>query len=131
MYTDHTIDIIDSPVTYLNPPTDIIAHPTPFTTTFTTRRLCQLDLKHRPTKRYACPLILASRQPSGDLLNYMLACGANPNYVHRTLRVGGQASGGQAGSGVAADTGGQEETKGASRKGDSLTPLQVGRYRYG
>ena len=93
-----------------------------------------MDLKHRPTKRFACPLILASRQKNADCLHYMLSCGASPNYVHRTVRAGDR--------GQVADRGQEKDdptqnstdkkakqTETPKNKSESLTPLQVGQCK--
>jgi len=47
--------------------------------------LCTTDIRHRPTKKFACPIILAARQPNPAILQYMLEHGVNPNFVHHTV----------------------------------------------
>jgi len=47
--------------------------------------VCTTDIRHRPTKKFACPLILAARQPDPSILQYMLERGVNPNFVHHTV----------------------------------------------
>jgi len=47
--------------------------------------LLTTDILHRPTKKFACPLILAARQPDLAIIQYMLDHGVNPNFVHHTV----------------------------------------------
>jgi len=47
--------------------------------------VCTTDIRHRPTKKFACPLILAARQPDSSIIQYMLQHGVNPNFVHNTV----------------------------------------------
>ena len=48
-------------------------------------KLCTTDIKHRPTKKFACPLILASRQEDPRIIKYMMDKGVDPNFVHHTV----------------------------------------------
>ena len=48
-------------------------------------KLFVTDIKHRPTKKFACPLILAARQEDPRIINYMLVKGTDPNFVHHTI----------------------------------------------
>ena len=47
--------------------------------------VCTTDIRHRPTKKFACPLILAARQPDPSIMQYMLDHGVNANFVHHTV----------------------------------------------
>jgi len=47
--------------------------------------LCVTDIRHRPTKKFACPLILAARQEDPVIIKYMLKRGVDPNFVHHTI----------------------------------------------
>ena len=49
------------------------------------RALCVTDIRHRPTKKFACPLILAARQEDPAIIRYMLSRGVDPNFVHHTV----------------------------------------------
>lgn len=49
------------------------------------QELCTTDIRHRPTKKFACPLILAARQEDPSILQYMLKHGVDPNFVHHTV----------------------------------------------
>ena len=48
-------------------------------------KLCTSDIKHKPSKKFACPLILATRQDDPRILKYMLDKGVDPNFVHHTI----------------------------------------------
>ena len=48
-------------------------------------QICVVDIKHRPTKKFACPLILAARQEDPRILRYMMEKGVDPNFVHHTI----------------------------------------------
>lgn len=47
--------------------------------------LCITDIKHKPTKKFACPLILAARQEDHSIIKYMMDHGVDPNFVHHTI----------------------------------------------
>lgn len=49
------------------------------------QKLVIADIKHRPTKKFACPLILAARQEDPRIMEYFLKKGVDPNYVHQTV----------------------------------------------
>ena len=49
------------------------------------QKICTSDIKHRPTKKFACPIILAARQENPRILRYMLDHGTDPNFVHHTV----------------------------------------------
>ena len=49
------------------------------------QKLCTSDIKHRPTKKFACPIILAARQETPRILKYMLDHGTDPNFIHHTV----------------------------------------------
>ncbi len=48
-------------------------------------RLCVTDIKHKPSKKFACPVILAARQEDPKIIKYMLDKGTDPNFVHHTI----------------------------------------------
>ena len=48
-------------------------------------KLCVTDIKHKPTKKFACPLILAARQEDSRIMKYMMDKGTDPNFVHHTI----------------------------------------------
>ncbi|KAK2144436.1 hypothetical protein LSH36_757g00001 [Paralvinella palmiformis] len=48
-------------------------------------KLCVTDIKHKPTKKFACPLILAARQEDPRIMKYMMDKGTDPNFVHHTI----------------------------------------------
>ena len=48
-------------------------------------RVCVTDIKHRPSKKFACPLILAARQEDPQILQWMMHKGVDPNFVHHTI----------------------------------------------
>jgi len=47
--------------------------------------LCITDIKHKPTKKFACPIILAARQEDPAIIKYMMDRGVDPNFVHHTV----------------------------------------------
>ena len=47
--------------------------------------LCITDIKHKPTKKFACPLILAARQEDPTIIKYMMDRNVDPNFVHHTV----------------------------------------------
>ena len=49
------------------------------------QKLCTADIKHKPSKKFACPLILAARQEDPRIIKYMLDKGTDPNFVHHTI----------------------------------------------
>jgi len=49
------------------------------------QKLCIADIKHKPTKKFACPLILAARQEDPRIMKYMMDKGVDPNFVHHTI----------------------------------------------
>ena len=50
------------------------------------REVCESNMRHKPSKTVACPMILASRLKNPTILRYMVENGVNPNFVYyRTL----------------------------------------------
>ena len=49
------------------------------------QKLCISDIKHKPTKKFACPLILSARQDDPRILKYMMDRGVDPNFIHHTI----------------------------------------------
>lgn len=48
-------------------------------------KLCVTDIKHKPSKKFACPVILAARQADPTILHYMMEKGTDPNFIHHTI----------------------------------------------
>lgn len=48
-------------------------------------KLCVTDIKHKPSKKFASPLILAARQENPQILHYMMEKGTDPNFIHHTI----------------------------------------------
>ena len=48
-------------------------------------KLCVTDIKHKPSKKFACPLILAARLEDPTILHYMISKGTDPNFIHHTI----------------------------------------------
>ncbi len=49
------------------------------------QKLCVADIKHKPTKKFACPVILAARQEDPRIMKYMMDKGVDPNFIHHTI----------------------------------------------
>lgn len=48
-------------------------------------KLCVTDIKHKPSKKFACPIILAARLEDPSIMEYMMLRGTDPNFVHHTV----------------------------------------------
>ena len=49
------------------------------------QRICISDIKHKPTKKMACPLILAARLEDPHIMRYFMERGVDPNYIHISI----------------------------------------------
>ena len=48
-------------------------------------KLCVTDIKHKPSKKFACPIILAARLEDPSIIEYMMMRGVDPNFIHHTV----------------------------------------------
>ena len=49
------------------------------------QKLCVTDIKHKQTKKYVCPIILAARQEDPRIMRYMMQKGVDPNFIHHKV----------------------------------------------
>ncbi|OAF68462.1 putative ankyrin repeat protein [Intoshia linei] len=55
-------------------------------------RLFTCNIKHKPSKKVICPIMLAARLPDPNMLQLMIEYGVDVNYIHQSYSFGGSNS---------------------------------------